>query len=111
MFLRTSIARNAYVTSSVRRQSVRIPAMIKNVDGSIARSASGHTACILLTWNDTIDVEDCRLAAVLARKSRAVTSRVAVDKGISSCIWRTRETAHHTRLARSLARSFTHLGR
>jgi len=36
--------------------------MIKNADESIARGASGHTACILLTRNDTIDIEDCRLA-------------------------------------------------
>lgn len=61
MFLRTSIARNAYVTSSVRRQSIRIPAMIKNADESIAHGASGHAACISLTRNDTIDVENCRL--------------------------------------------------
>jgi len=40
--------------------------MIKNADESIAYSASGHAACILLTRNDTIDVEDCRLAAQLA---------------------------------------------
>lgn len=65
MFLRTSIARNARVTSSVHRQSVRIPAMIKNAE-SIEHSASGHAACILLTRSDMIDVEDCRLAAQLA---------------------------------------------
>lgn len=69
MFLRTSIARNACVTSSVHRQSVRIPAMIKNADESIAHGASGHAACILLTRSDTIDVEDCRLAAQLADRT------------------------------------------
>lgn len=69
MFLRTSIARNACVTSSIRRQSIRIPAMIKNADESIAHGAPGHAACILLIRNDTIDVEDCRLAARLADRA------------------------------------------
>lgn len=82
MFLQTSIARNAYVTGSVHRQSVRIPSMIKNAGESIAHGASGHAACISLTRNDTIDVEDCRLAAQLADRG-AVTSRVAVDEGNS----------------------------
>lgn len=55
-FLRMSIAHsNAYVTSSVHRQSIRIPAMIKNAGESIARGAPGHAACISLTRHDTID--------------------------------------------------------
>lgn len=69
MFLQTSIARNARVTSSVHRQSVRISAVIKNAGESIGHGASGHAACILLTPSDTIDVEDCRLAARLADRT------------------------------------------
>lgn len=104
MFLQTSIARNAYVTGSVHRQSVRIPSMIKNASESIAHGASGHAACISLTRNDTIDVEDCRLAAQLADRG-AVTSRVAVDEGIPSCTRRTRDSAHRAHPSRRSPRS------
>lgn len=98
MFLQTSIARNACVTSSVRRQSVRIPAMIKNAVGSIACGAPGHAARILLSRSDTIDVEDCRLAGLFADRARAVTSRVAMDKGIPSCISGERERQRAARV-------------
>lgn len=103
MFLRTSIARNACVTSSVHRQSIRIPAMIKNADESIAHGASGHAACISLTRNDTIDVEDCRLEQRSSRRSRVVTSRVAADERIPSCTrgeWETRRAHSSPRLGR-----------
>jgi len=56
MFLRMSIARNARVTSSVHRQSVRIPAMIKNADESIEHGAPGHAFCSLGVTRSTLRI-------------------------------------------------------